>query len=177
MSKFDWKALVSGIAPTLATAFGGPLAGAAVSAVAKAVLGKDDATEAELGKALQSASPEALAAIRKADQDFAAKMQELDIDLERVAAGDRDSARRREVDAHDSLTPRLLSAVVVFGFFGCVGYVLAGRVEISGEAGVLIGTLIGYVSAKADQVCSYYFGSSSSSKAKDQMLYKSTPAK
>jgi hypothetical protein len=30
----------------------------------------------------------------------------------------------------------------------------------------IIGTLIGYVSAKADQVVSYYFGSSSGSKDK-----------
>jgi hypothetical protein len=33
-----------------------------------------------------------------------------------------------------------------------------------------IGTLIGYVSAKADQVVSYYFGSSSGSKEKTQAM-------
>jgi hypothetical protein len=34
----------------------------------------------------------------------------------------------------------------------------------------IIGTLIGYVSAKADQVVSYYFGSSSGSKDKTQAM-------
>ncbi len=169
--KFDWKSLVSSIAPTLATAFGGPLAGAAVSAVAKAVLGKDDATDDEIGKALQSATPEALAAIRKADQDFAARMKELDINLEEISAKDRDSARSREVNAHDSWTPRALASVVVLGF------VLAGKVNISGEAGVLIGSLVGYVSAKADQVVSYYFGSSAGSAAKTNLLAKADSIK
>jgi len=175
--KFDWKSLVKTLAPTLGTALGGPLAGAAASAVAKAVLGKDEATSDELSKALQSATPEQLAAIREADQAFAAKMKELDIDLEQIHANDRDSARRREVDARDSWTPRTLAAVVVVGFFACVGFVLAGKVQINGEAGVLIGSLLGYVSAKADQVCSFYYGSTAGSQAKTALLAKADSIK
>jgi hypothetical protein len=34
----------------------------------------------------------------------------------------------------------------------------------------LVGTMIGYASAKADQVVSYYFGSSAGSKAKDETI-------
>ena len=42
--------------------------------------------------------------------------------------------------------------------------------NLSGEAGAVIGTLIGYVSAKAEQVIAYYFGSSAGSKAKTDIM-------
>ena len=61
---------------------------------------------------------------------------------------------------------------MIGGFFGVVYMVMGGHVENITDpllAG-LIGTLIGYASAKADQVVSYYFGSSSSSKNKTAAL-------
>jgi hypothetical protein len=36
----DWKKIVGAVAPTLATALGGPLAGMAAAAVSDALLGK-----------------------------------------------------------------------------------------------------------------------------------------
>lgn len=166
----NWKKLVGAVAPTLATALGGPLAGAAVAAVGKAILGKENATEDEIEAAVASASPEMLLRLKEADNSFKLEMEKLGVDLERIHSADRDSARRREVAAGDPWTPRVLSAVIISGFFACVGYVLAGKAQISGEAGVLVGSLIGYVSAKADQVVSYFFGSSAGSKAKTDAL-------
>lgn len=166
----NWKKLLATVAPGIATALGGPLAGVAVQAIGKAVLGKESVTEAELDAALSTATPETLLALKNAEQAFQTQMVELEIDLERVHADDRASAREREAKTGDVWTPRALASVVVAGFFACVGYVLAGKVEVTGEAGVLIGTLIGYVSAKADQVVSYYFGSSAGSKDKTVAL-------
>jgi hypothetical protein len=166
--------LVGAVAPTIAKTLGGPLAGAAVAALSKAVLGKDGGTHAEIEAALQSATPEVLAAIRKADQDFEAEMGRQGIDLERINAEDRNSARQREVQANDSWTPRILAGVVITGFFAAVGYVLSGKVGLTGEQGTLVGVLIGYVSAKADQVVSYYFGSSAGSKAKTDALTRAS---
>jgi hypothetical protein len=111
----DWKKIVGSVAPVLATALGGPLAGVATKAVAAAVLGKPEAKESDIAAALAGATPEQLAALKKADQDFAVRMRELDIDLDRLASEDRDSARRREVDARDSWTPRLLALLVTAG--------------------------------------------------------------
>jgi hypothetical protein len=61
-------------------------------------------------------------------------------------------------------TPRWLAGIIVGGFLGMVWYVL------SGKAAGMIGTLIGYVSAKADQVVSYYFGSSAGSAEKNALF-------
>jgi hypothetical protein len=168
----DWKNLVRTVAPGLATALGGPLAGAAVQTISAAVLGKPDGTEEEVALAVASGGADALLKLKEAENAFAVKMRELGIDLERVHAGDRDSARRREAATGDVWTPRVLAATIVGGFLTMVYMVLSGYVEGLKDPLVagMVGTLIGYVSAKADQVVSYYFGSSSGSAAKTELL-------
>jgi hypothetical protein len=172
LGRVDIRGIVGAVAPTLATALGGPLAGMATRAIAQAVLGRDDASEKDLAQAISSAGPEQLAALRRADQEFTLRMRELDIDVERIAAGDRDSARAREIGTGDRATPRVLAFVIVAGFLGMVGGVLAGKVTGISDptAAGMIGTLIGYVSAKADQVVAYYFGSSAGSARKTDLL-------
>jgi hypothetical protein len=168
---FDWKSIVGTVAPTIATALGGPLAGLATKAIMGAVGLGDGATDAEIAKAVVGASPEQLLALKRADLDFAVKMRELDVDLERIASSDRDSARRRESVVKD-MAPKVLAAVIVLGFLATVFMVLGGQVEGLKDplTATVVGTLIGYVSAKADQVVSYYFGSSASSAKKDDTI-------
>src|SRR5689334_10777965 len=81
--------LVGAVAPTIAKTLGGPLAGLAAGALSKALLGKHDGTTAEVEAALAAATPEQIAAIRKADQDFEAEMGRQGIDLAKINAGDR----------------------------------------------------------------------------------------
>ena len=50
----NWKAIVGTVAPALATALGGPLAGVAVKAIADKVLGKPAATEADVAAAIEA---------------------------------------------------------------------------------------------------------------------------
>lgn len=50
---FDWKQLVGSVAPTIATALGGPLAGMATKAIASAI-GCD---EADVEEVLKDATP------------------------------------------------------------------------------------------------------------------------
>lgn len=172
---FDWKSLVKSLAPMLGTALGGPLGGAAAAALAQA-LGCPDAAPETLSAAVQGATPEQLQAIQKADADFKLAMAKLGFDsaeeLERIAAGDRASARDREVKTGDSWTPRAIAGIVVLGFLWAVYYVLSGRVAgLKDTATVgMIGTLVGYLSAKADTVVGYYFGSSASSDRKTELL-------
>lgn len=172
MAKIEWKKIVGTVAPTIATALGGPLAGAAVKTLATQFLGKDNATEDEVAQAVVNASPQDLLKLREIEMEFKKSMTMAGIDLEKIAAADRDSARAREINTHDSWTPRVLAAVVVGGFLFCVYAVLAGFVKELKDPMVagMVGTLIGYTSAKADQVISYYFGSSASSKYKDETI-------
>jgi hypothetical protein len=173
MSDFDWKSIIQTIAPTIATALGGPLAGAGVAALSQVLLGKNDGDEKDIALALQGASPEILAEIKKADQAFALRMKELDIDLEKLVYDDRKSAREREASVKDS-TPRNLAYMIVLSFILILGAVLFGKAHIDT---VLAGTLIGYASAKCEQVLAYYFGSSRGSNEKTKLLAKAEPIK
>lgn len=166
---FDWKSLVSAVAPVIGTAVGGPLGGMAVKAVGDA-LGLSEATEDTIAKALTGASAEQLAALKAADQAFAAKMKELDIDLAKIDANDRASAR--QMATIDHVTPRVLAVVIVSGFFGLLGYMLVyglSRNVAGSEAFIL---LLGALSAAFGSVMQFYFGSSASSRVKDEALSK-----
>lgn len=172
MSKPDWKKIVGTVAPVLATALGGPLAGVAVRTIATQVLGKPDAPEDEVAAAVLGADPQLLIQLRQVDLEFKKSLSDAGVKLEEIAAQDRANARQREVATGDLWTPRVLAGIVVGGFLFMVYFVLAGYVKELRDPMVagMVGTLIGYTSAKADQVISYYFGSSASSKAKDDTL-------
>jgi hypothetical protein len=174
----DWKKIIGAGAPTIATALGGPLAGMATKAIAGAILGDENASEKDLAAAITGASPDQLAALKKVDADFQSRMKELDVDLERIAMQDRDSARRREAAVKDWM-PKVLATIVVAGFLGTVFMVLGGYVHGLRDPmmATTVGTLIGYVSSKADQIVGYYFGSSASSARKTDLLESQTAKK
>ena len=166
----DWRNIVSAVAPVLGMALGGPLGGAAAKVVAGALLGKDDASEQELSRAVLGASPEQLAALKQAENDFIVRMRELDIDVERINADDRASARQREKDTGDSWTPRLLAFVVTSGFFGVLAWMLAYGIPREGGEALLV--MLGSLGTAWAAIVSYYYGSSAGSAAKNTMLRK-----
>jgi hypothetical protein len=174
---FNWKSLVSTVAPVIGTALGGPF-GALASTVLCSVLGIDtNSEEAVVAQAMKNATPEQLMALQNAERQFKLDMEKLGVDLAKIDADDRNSARLKEstLTGWGKYATPLLGSVVIAGFFGTVGYVLAdGLTGLDSQAAMLVGSLIGYVSAKADQVVGYYFGSSAGSKNKDQLLFNST---
>jgi hypothetical protein len=88
----DWKSILGGVAPTLATALsvvGGPagmVAGAALRAVSSAVLGHQDGTTDQVTQAIQAGlSPDAIAALQKADNDFKVSMAQIAAETEQAS--------------------------------------------------------------------------------------------
>jgi hypothetical protein len=163
--------LVKTVAPSLATAVGGPLAGMATRAISDALLGKPDGTEDELIDAAAKASPDQLLALKKAEQDFAVRMRELEIDLQRIDAADRSSAREREVKTGD-WTPRALAGAVTLGFFGVLGYMIAYGLPTQGGEALLV--MLGTLGTAWGGIVSYYFGSSAGSKEKSEAMNRMT---
>lgn len=161
--------LIGALAPSLATALGGPIAGMAVKTLSNTLLGHDKGTEQEIEEALSKASPETLAAIKKADQDFEVKMKELDIDVDKISADDRNSARDREIKTGDK-TPARLAIFVTSGFFGILIYLMKYGVPAQGGEALLI--MLGSLGTAWTGIIAYYFGSSAGSKAKNEMITK-----
>lgn len=154
------------IAPGIATALGGPVAGLAVKALTGALGLGDDATKEDVMKAVAGATPEQLAAIKKADQDFMVRMKELDIDVYALDQKDRDSARTMQAQVRSAVVP-VLATLTVTGFFFVIVYVLTGNVSADST---VLGIVIGAVGSKAEQVYNFYFGSSDGSKRKTEAL-------
>ena len=159
--------LLGQIAPTIATAIGGPVAGMAVKALAGALGLSQDSSSDEVQEALMNATPEQLAAVKKIDADFKVQMKELDIDLERIAAGDRDSARNMQMQTNDWI-PRAMAIMVTFGFFGILAWLLIKGVPPSGSETLIY--MLGALGTAWTGIVQFYFGSSAGSKAKTDAL-------
>ena len=159
--------LLGQVAPSIATALGGPLAGVAVRTLSNALFGHEDASEQQVSEALSTASPDQLAAIKKIDADFKVQMKSLDIDLERIAAGDRDSARQMQQNTKDS-TPKILAYFITFGFFGALVWILVFGLPQTGLEVLLM--MLGSLSTSWTGVVQFYYGSSAGSKAKTDAL-------
>lgn len=160
--------LVRTVAPTIATALGGPLAGMATRAISEALLGKPDGSEQELLAAGASATPDQLLALKKADHDFTIHMRELEIDLERISNEDRNSARNREIKTKD-WTPRLLAGGITAGYFGVLFYMLTHGLPTTGGSEAML-VMLGTLGTAWGGVVAYYFGSSAGSKEKTDTI-------
>jgi len=159
--------LLGSVAPTIAIALGGPVAGMAVKAVSNALFGHENGTEDDIMAALSNPNGDQLAALKKIDADFKTQMKSLDIDLERIAAGDRDSARNMAIATHDWI-PRVLAVGVTLGFFGIIAYILTFGLPATGGEALLM--LIGTLGSAWTGVMAFYFGSSAGSKQKTDAL-------
>lgn len=161
--------LLKTVAPTIATAIGGPLAGMAVGFVAKKLLGKDDASADELTKVITSMKdPAQLQQLKDAENEFKLHMEQMGIDVFALEVKDRDSARSMAVASVGMARMQMVVGLfLVVGFVAMATMVLVGYVDIAdANKAVMIGTVIGYVSAKADQVVAFLFGSTHGSQSK-----------
>jgi hypothetical protein len=144
----------------------------AVRAVSTALFGHATGSEADIMAAMGQATPDQLAELKKIDADFKIQMKSLDIDLDKIAADDRDSARKMQTEVRDWI-PRALAIGVTLGFFGIMIWILAFGLPNDGKEALLL--LLGALQTAWGGIIAFYFGSSSGSQKKDQLLFNSTP--
>ena len=161
------KEIVATVAPTVATALGGPLAGVATRMIADKVLGKPDASAEEIEAAIGVASPATLLQLKQVEAEFAVQMRELDVEVERIAVDDRASARARAAQMKD-WTPSMLGAAIILGFFALLSLVMFNGLPETGGEVLMI--MIGALAAMTTQVGNYFFGSSAGSASKNQII-------
>ena len=147
------KTLVGTVAPTIGTALGGPMGGMAANMISE-VLGCDPEPK-KIQKAMEAATPEQLAELKKVETDFEIKMKELDIDLFALETADVQDARSR---FSKDWTARIIGVSVVGGFMGYIFLVTLQPPEQNSEA--LINLVLGYLGGLASAIISFYFGAS-----------------
>ena len=159
------------VAPTIATALGGPLAGLAVSAISK-VLGID---EKDVQNTIDSGkmTSDQIAQIKIAEIEFQKQAQELGLNFEKLATDDRKSARDMQSNTKSSVPANLAYAVTI-GFFSILIWLMIYPAD---TANTPLMIMLGSLGTAWSGIIAFYYGSSSDSQKKDHMLYNSTPAK
>jgi hypothetical protein len=156
------------IAPTIATALGGPLAGLAVSAVSKAIGVSQDDAQQMLSTGKMDADQ--LVQLKLAELELQKQAQGLGLDFAKLATEDRKSARDMQ-SSTKSWVPSMLAIAITLGFFGILLALMYGQVSKTDEVMIMLGSL----GTAWTGVVGFYFGSSASSQNKDVLLHQSTP--
>ena len=159
----DW---LKQIAPTIATALGGPLAGMAVSAISKAVGVDEDKVQDMISS--NKLSADQVAQLKLAEIELAKQAQELGLNFEKLAVDDRKSAREMQATTRSMMPPILASAVTI-GFFGIVVMMFFNQVDSNNPAILM---MLGSLGTAWTGIIAYYFGSSAGSQAKTEMMAK-----
>ena len=155
--------ILRGLAPAVATIVGGPLGGLAVTALASKFGVADDV--AAVAKAIAG------------DPEAATKLAEIDLRQFQAESADRDSARQREAAvaaAGGNSLAQLVVPILALGTvsltFIFIGILLFKVIDTAQQQLVIFA--LGYATAAAQQVLSYYFGSSKSSQDKTVAMQK-----
>lgn len=159
--------LLAGIAPTIALGLGGPVAGGAVKMLTNALDIDEGSPESKITEAISLAlagDPAKMQKIKQADADYKKACVEAGVDLARISADDRDSARKMQIATGSWIPPGL--ALVLFLLTGVICYfALTGF--MTGDLAILV---VGQLLAMCGMVVAFYFGSSKGSQDKNEML-------
>lgn len=159
------------IAPTIATCLGGPLAGLAVTALSKLFGVEPDQVQSMIND--NKLSADQIALVQQEEIKFKEQTQALGLNFEQLAVEDRKSARDMQSETK-SLVPAVLSYGITLGFFGILASLMLGYAQDNNQP-LLI--MLGSLGTAWISVVAFWFGSTNSSHAKDEMLYHSTPSK
>ena len=177
-------AFIKKAAPFIATVAGIAVPGAApflgiASKLLSSGLGtKVDPTGESITSAIATAmaNPEQLAVLKKIDDDFALQMKQLDIqsveDFEKIAADDTASARNLQIQTKSSI-PGILAISVTIGFFGLLA--LTAFHSMPPDSAKIIDIMTGSLGTAWIMIIGYYFGSSSGSDRKTELLAQAPP--
>jgi hypothetical protein len=159
------------IAPTIATAMGGPLAGMAVSAISKAIGVEPE----KVGDMISNnkLTAEQIAQVKIAEIELQKQANELGLNFEKLSVEDRKSAREMQATTR-SIVPPALAAIVTIGFFGIMVMMLLGKVDSNNPAILM---MLGSLGTAWTGIIAYYFGSSAGSQAKTDLLSKAPAIK
>ncbi len=162
----DISQLLKTIVPNLATALGGPLAGAAAAFLADK-LGVESKTVEAVTEVLNSGklTPEQIENVKLAEIEFQKFLETNKIDMAKINVDNTKDARAMQITTR-SVMPAVMSLFITVGFFGILGYMLTDEYKSSEPLLVMLGSLgTAWVA-----VVNYWFGSSHGSTVKTEVM-------
>lgn len=130
-----------------------------------------DELDAAMAKVTPDQLPALIAQIRNGDNEFKVQMASLgyksETDLAAIDAGERDSARKREMAVKDK-TPEFLAFAFVTGYFFMFWYFM--HFGVRSDLHDIMITMLGVMASSVGAIVGYYFGASRSQNAVSQQL-------
>lgn len=172
----NWIDTLKILAPTVASAFLGPLGGVAVSAIGTA-LGIDAPTQDKIAKAFTAGqlTPESLARLQELELTYKNEEAERGFKYSELEFKDRDSARNLEIQTQ-SVTPSILTWIIVTLTLVAEAALLFNQVP-PGADPIIIGRVLGTMDSSLVIVLAFWFGSNSNSQRKTELLAQSVPGR
>ena len=152
--------LLKSLAPTIASAAGGPMAGMAVKMAAKKLGLPDTATANEIEDLIER-EPDKAVMVREADKDFKNRIREMEIDLESFKTEVEDRKDARENFATD-WTPKVFSVLTLLLYGAFVMIVTLMPHDQNAET--IISLVLGQLSGILGTAAAFFYGSSSGKK-------------
>ena len=174
VKKINPVKIIGKVAPEIAKALGRPVAGIAFDYLSDK-LGKKVKAVEDIVEYIEGATQPQLADLRKLDQEFLAKMRQMDVDIERINAADRDSARSMQIVAlqgNDVFAKRFLYwfaigwSVVAAIYIVAITFIPIPKDSIR-FADINLGFMLGTI---VTTIVKFFFGTSSSSSQKTDIM-------
>lgn len=173
----DWKNTLAKLAPTVATALGGPLAGAAITAIG-GLLGINNPTAETIAEVVASGSltPQQITDLKQLELKYQAEEKERGFRYEELSFKDRDSARKANVEGGTQKELFILSCILLVLSLGTEMFVLfQGYPDTIPE--IIVGRVLGLMDAVAMMVLAYWYGTTNGSAQKNTLLANAEPPK
>lgn len=170
----NWLDTVKQLAPTVASALGGPLAGAAVAALGS-VFGISQPTQDKIAEVITNSqmTPECIAKLKELELQYQNDEKERGFRYEELAFKDRDSARSRDVElAKSGIKNRRADIMFVLAIAVICGlvYIIWADQTINefmkGIVTLVLGRFLGYL----DNIYNFEFGTTRGSRDKDATI-------
>tara|TARA_B100000497_G_scaffold83743_1_gene93328 strand:+ start:196 stop:669 length:474 start_codon:yes stop_codon:yes gene_type:complete len=152
--------LLKSLAPNIASAAGGPLAGMAVK-IAASKLGMPSTTTANEIEDLIEREPDKAVIVKQADDEFKQRIKEMEIDLESFKTEVEDRKDARAAFSTD-LTPKLFSVLTLILYGAFVLMVTMLPHDQNDET--IISLVLGQLSGILGTAAAFYYGGSSGKK-------------
>jgi len=162
--------IVKTLAPTVASALGGPLAGAAVTALG-GILGLTEPTQEKIASAISGGrmTAEQITRIKELELQYQNDERERAFRYAELEFKDVDSARKANVEGGTQGMLFGLSLVLLTLAIGCEGWVLFNGYP-DGLSEIIVGRVLGLMDAITMMVLSYWYGTTNSSSLKNQII-------